>query len=57
MWQSVGYNIIIGCHQMMKLGLIANFKNNLLEWDKNVVLTKEQGSITGNNNLTKRDIR
>ena len=59
MWgdEGVGYEMIIGCDLMVKLGLKADFGNQVLEWDMTVIPMKEPGNFLGQHDLTKRDMQ
>ena len=47
----IGYGMIIGCYLMVQLGMIYDFKCNLIEWDVALVIMKYPGNITGSYNL------
>ena len=51
------YEIIIGRDLMVKLSLIANFKRKVLEWDNNIVTTKDTGNLLGKPNIAGINMR
>ena len=51
------YGIIIGHDVMAQLGLKANFKHKVLQWDDNTVSMKKTSGLLGKSNLTKRNMR
>ena len=42
---------------MAQLGLKANFKHKVLQWDDNTVSMKKTSGLLGKSNLTKRNMR
>ena len=53
----IGYDMIIGRDLMVQLGLMANFKCQVLQWDGATVLMKEYISFLGKYDITKHDMR
>ena len=53
----IGYDMIIGRDLMVQLGLTANFKRQVLQWDGATVHMKESSNLLGQSNLTKRKMR
>ena len=53
----IGYDMIIGRNLMVKLGLTAGFKRQVLQWDGATVYMKKPISFLGKYNLTKRKMR
>ena len=53
----IGYDIIIGRDMMLQLGLTANFKRRVLQWDGATVNMKESRNLLGQSDLTKREMR
>ena len=53
----IGYDMIIGRDLMVQLGLMAEFKRQVLQWDVATVHMKEPGGLLGKYNLNKRKIR
>ena len=43
----IGYDMIIGCDLMTNMGIMSDFKRQVLPWDGTYVPTKEPGSILG----------
>ena len=52
----IGYWMIIGLNLIVQLGLPANFKNQVLQWDGATVHMNEPSSLIGKSDLTKRDM-
>ena len=53
----IGYDMIIGCDLMVKLGLTADFKHQVLQWDGATLHMKEPINLLVQSNLTKRKMR
>ena len=53
----IGYYMIIGWDLMVKLGLTADFKRQVLQWDGTTVHMKESRNLLGKSDLTKREMR
>ena len=53
----IGYDMIIGHDLMVKLGLTANFKCQVLQWYGATVHMKESRKFLGQSDLTKRNMR
>ena len=53
----IGYNMIISHDLMVQLGLKADFKRQVLQWDGNTVHMKEPSSLLGKSDLNKREMR
>ena len=49
--------MIIGRDLMVQLGLTANFKRQVLQWDGATVHMKEPRNLIGKSDLTKREMR
>ena len=52
----IGYDIIIGRDLMVQLGLSAEFKRQVLEWDGVTVPMKETRGLIGQTDLTSREM-
>ena len=52
----IGYGMIIGWYLMVKLGLKANFRRQILEWDETVIYINAPGNLIDQPDLTKREI-
>ena len=50
----IGYDMIIGRELMVQIGLMADFKRQVLQWDGATVYINEPISLLGKSNLTKR---
>ena len=50
----IGCDMIIGRDLMVHLGLMANFRRQVLQWDGATVYMKEPSNFLGKSNLTKR---
>ena len=48
----IGYDVIIGRYMMVKLGLLANFEHQVLQWDGATVPMKESRRLLGKSYLT-----
>ena len=53
----IGYYIIIGHDLMVQLGMTADFKRKVLQWNGYTVHMKESSSLLGKSDLTKRKMR
>ena len=53
----IGYDMIIGCDQMVQLGLMADFKRQILQWDGATIHMKESSNLLGQSYLTKHKMR
>ena len=53
----IDYEMIIGLDLMVQLGLTADFKRQVLEWDYATIHMKESINLIGQSNLTKREMR
>ena len=53
----IGYDMIIGRDLMVQLGLTADFKCQVLQWDCDTVHMKEPSGLLVKSDLTKRDMR
>ena len=53
----IGHDIIIGRDLMVQLGLTADFKRQVLQWDGATVHMKDSRNFLGQSDLTKREIR
>ena len=53
----IGYYTIIVIYLTVQIGLVADFKRRVLEWDKTAVRTKESGNLLGEHNSTKCKIQ
>ena len=53
----IGYDMTIGCDLMVQLGLTADFKHQVLQWDGATVHLKESSSLLVQSDLTKRKMR
>ena len=53
----IGYDMIIGSDLMVQLGLTADFKIQVLQWDDTTVHMKESSNLLGKSNLTKHEMR
>ena len=49
--------MIIGCDLMVQLGLTANFKWQVLQWDGATIHMKEPINLLGKSDLNKRKMR
>ena len=49
--------MIIGHYLMVHLGLTADFKRQVLQWDRAIVYMKETSSLLGQSDLTKSETR
>ena len=54
---SIGYDMIIDHDLMVELGLLANFKRQLLQQEGTTVPTKEPRCLLGKPDLSKREMR
>ena len=52
----IGYDMIMGSDLMVQLGLMANFKHQLLQWYGATVHMKDPGILLGPSNLTKSEM-
>ena len=52
----IGYDMIICRDLMVQLGLTADFKRQVLQWDGTTVHMKEPRNLIGLSNLTKRQM-
>ena len=52
----IGYDMIIGRDLMVQIGLLADFKLQVLQWDGVTVNMKEPRSLLGKFDLTKREM-
>ena len=53
----IGYDISIGRDLMVQLGLTADFKRQVLQWDGATINMKGPRSLLGKSDLTKREMR
>ena len=53
----IGYYMIIGRDLMVQLGLTADFKRQVLQWDSTTVHIKDPRNLIGQSDLTKREMR
>ena len=53
----IGYDMIIIRDLMVHLGLTADFKRQVIQWDGTTVRMKESRSLLGRSDLTKREMR
>ena len=53
----IGYDMIIVRDLMVQIGLMANFKRQVIQWYGAIVHMKEPISFLGKSDLTKRDMR
>ena len=53
----IGHDMIIGRDLMVQLGLTANFKHQVLQWDGTTVHMNESRNFLGQPDLTKREMR
>ena len=44
----MGYDMILGYDMMVQLGLLADFKHQVLQWGRIIVPTKEPSGLIGN---------
>ena len=53
----IGYDMVIGRDLMVQIGLMANFKRQVLQWDDATVHIKDPRNFLGQSNLTKCEMR
>ena len=53
----IGYDIIIVRDMMVQLGLTANFKHQVLQWDGTNLHMKDSNNLLGKSNLTQHEMR
>ena len=53
----IGYDMIIGRDLMVQLGILSDFKCQLLQWDGTTVPMKEPSGMIGKSDLNKRKMR
>ena len=53
----IGYYMIIGCDLIVQLGLLDNFKQQVLQWDGATVPTEKSSGLLEKTYLTSREMR
>ena len=52
----IGYAMIIGSDLLVQIGLLAEFKHQVLQWDGVTVPMKEHSGMLGKSDITSREI-